>query len=337
MSSRTPRAVTYPYRRIEPVEPTPADGPDPYGDPEPAWLEIDWREHRRTIDVAGTEINYAEIGEGEPIVFVHGLGGCWQNWLQNMPAMADAGYRAIALDLPGFGASPMPPWEISIPAYGRLVQDFCEQLGVAACTLVGNSMGGFVATEVAVTNVPLVERLVLVSSAGISHAKMRREPVVAGARVAIAANPLLLRLDLPSMRRPRLRKAAMSGVMRHPDRLRPELLIEFIQPSFGSEGFLPAVAALTGYDLLDRLEVIHDPTLIVWGRDDLVVPASDAAGFAERITGSRLVVFEDCGHVPMAERPVRFNRLLEEFIATPLPASGKDEAAGTEAAGMEAG
>lgn len=315
MSSRPPRAVTYPYRRIERVETTPADGPDPYGNPEPAWLEIDWQQHLHSIDIDGARINYAEIGEGPPIVFVHGLGGCWQNWLENMPRMAELGFRAIALDLPGFGASPMPPWEISIPAYGQLVQDFCERLDVTGCTLVGNSMGGFVATEVAVTNVPLVERLVLVSSAGISHASMRREPVVAGARVAVAANPLLFRLGLPEMRRPRLRNLSMAGVMRHPDQLRTELLIEFITHSFGSEGFLPAVAALTGYDLLDRLEDIHDPTLIVWGRDDLVVPASDSAGFAERISGSRLVVFDDCGHVPMAERPLRFNRLLAEFAA----------------------
>jgi pimeloyl-ACP methyl ester carboxylesterase len=318
VSSRAPRAVTYPYRRIEAVDATPSDGPDPYGNPDPDWLRIDWREHLRSIEVRGARINYAEIGEGPPIVFVHGLGGCWQNWLENMPRMAELGFRAIALDLPGFGASPMPPWEISIPAYGRLVEDFCADLGVTACTLVGNSMGGFVATEVAVTDVPLVERLVLVSSAGISHARMRREPVVAGARVAVAANPLLLRLDLPALKRPGLRKLAMGGVMRHPERLRRELLLEFMAHSFGSEGFLPAVAALTGYDLLDRLEAIHDPTLIVWGRDDLVVPAADAAGFVERIDAARLEVFADCGHVPMAERPVRFNRLLAQFASAPL-------------------
>ncbi|MCL4287586.1 MAG: alpha/beta fold hydrolase, partial [Thermoleophilia bacterium] len=111
---RPPRAVTYPYRRIERVEVTPADEPDPYGDDSPAWLAIDWGRHLRTIEAGGTPINYAEIGEGPAIVFVHGLGGCWQNWLENMPRMAALGFRAIALDLPGFGSSPMPPWQISI-------------------------------------------------------------------------------------------------------------------------------------------------------------------------------------------------------------------------------
>ena len=317
---RGPHAVTYPYRRIERIDATPADGSDPYGnpDPEPAWMGIDWRRRLGSVELEGTDVNYAEIGEGPAIVFLHGLGGCWQNWLENLPRMAELGFRAIALDLPGFGASPMPPWEISIPRYGGLVGALCDRLEVGPCTLVGNSMGGFVAAEIAAREPQWVERLVLVSAAGISHATMRREPVLAGARMSLVANPLLLRLDVPSMKRPGLRRLAFAGVMRHPDRLRPELLVEFLAPAFGAPGFLPAVAALTGYDLLDRLPAVRVPTLVTWGRDDLVVPASDAAGFVDRIPGSRLVVFEDCGHVPMAERPVRFNRLLADFCAEPV-------------------
>jgi pimeloyl-ACP methyl ester carboxylesterase len=317
--SRKPRAVTYPYRRIEHVDPTPPDGPDPYGSPDdpPAWMEIDWQSRLRTIEVSGTPINYAEHGQGPPIVFVHGLGGSWQNWLENMPRMAELGYRAIALDLPGFGASPMPPWEISIHAYGELLGEFCKALELPACMLVGNSMGGFVAAEVAVGEPEWVDRLVLVSAAGISHASMPREPVLAGARLTTLANPLLFRLDMPAMRRPGLRKLAFAGVVRHPERLRRELLVEFLTPAFGAPGFIPATAALIGYDLLDRLEGIRVPTLVVWGRDDLVVPARDAAGFVDRIPGSRLVIFGDCGHLPMAERPVRFNRLLAEFRVEP--------------------
>jgi pimeloyl-ACP methyl ester carboxylesterase len=285
---RSPRAVTYPYRRIEPVEVTPADGPDPSGDEAPAGLGVAWQQLLHTIEIGGARINYAAIGTGPAIVFVHGLGGCWQNWLENMPRMAELGYRAIALDLPGFGSSPMPPWPISIPNYGQLLGDFREALDLGTCTLVGNSMGGFIAAEVAVGEPEWVDRLVLVSSAGISHATMRRG----------------------------LRKLALGGVMRHPDRMPREILVEFIAPALGAPGFVPAVAALTGYDLLDRLERIRVPTLVVWGRDDLVVPAADAAGFLQRIPGAELVVFDDCGHVPMAEHPTRFNRLLARFCET---------------------
>jgi len=317
---RPPRAVTYPYRRIERVDVTPAEGPDPYGDDTPAWLGIDWREHLGSIEIGGARVNYASIGEGPAILFVHGLGGCWQNWLENMPRMAELGFRAVALDLPGFGASPMPPWGISIPDYGRLVGDFRDALGLGECTLVGNSMGGFIAAEVAVGEPEWVEQLVLVSSAGISHATMRRGPVVAGARVSVLANPMLRRLDAAAMRRPGLRRLMMGGVMRHPERMPRELLVEFIAPALGAPGFVPAVAALVGYDLLDRLVRIRVPTLVVWGRDDLVVPAADAAGFMERIPDAQLAVFDDCGHVPMAEHPVRFNRLLAEFCDVPVAA-----------------
>jgi pimeloyl-ACP methyl ester carboxylesterase len=317
-----PRAVTYPYKRIVRPEPTPDEGPDPYGvegEPErgPAWLRIDWREHLHRIEIDGTTVNYAEIGSGRPIVFVHGLGGCWQNWLENLPHFAERGYRAIALDLPGFGASPMPDWEISMPAYGRLVDGFARELGLEAAAVVGNSMGGFIAAEVATNGPDWTDHLALVSAAGISHATMRREPALVTARMLAVTAPLVLRFNELGLRRPGVRQAAFRGVMRHPLKMRRELLYEFFVPAMGSPGFGDAMVSLTGYDFLDRLAEIDDPTLIVWGRDDLVVPASDSDGYEGRIADAELHVFEDCGHVPMAERPVRFNRLLGEFIERP--------------------
>jgi pimeloyl-ACP methyl ester carboxylesterase len=313
-SSRGPRAVTYPYRRIERPAPTLSDGPDPYGNPDPEWLRIDWREHTRWVDLAGTRVSYAEIGSGPPLLFIHGLGGSWQNWLENLPPLAAAGYRAIALDLPGFGHSPMPDFDVSMPAYGRLVDDFCAALGLAGATIVGNSMGGFIAAEVALSEPEWIERLVLVSAAGISHATMRKEPVAAGAHLMVALTPLAVRMNLLGLRRPRLRRAAFQSVMRHPELIRPELLWELFVHTMGSPAFRQSMVALTGYDFLDRLERLAVPTLLVWGRDDLVVPAADASGYAERISDSELHIFADTGHVPMVERPVRFNRLLGRFI-----------------------
>lgn len=309
-----PRAVTYPYKRIERPAPTPADGPDPYGNEQPAWLEIDWSEHVRLIEIGGAQINYVEIGSGRPVLFVHGLGGNWQNWLENLPAFAAAGCRAVALDLPGFGQSPMPPWEISVPAYGQLVNDFCAALGLDSdVLLVGNSLGGFIAAETAISAPAWIDRLVLVSAAGISHAEMRRGPVVAAARLLHLTHPIASALSRGGLRRPGLRQLSFQGVFRHPQRIRRELLYELSVNGVGRPGFLPAVASLTGYDFLDRLERIAVPTLLVWGRDDLLVPASDAPGYERRIADAELVIFDDCGHVPMAERPTRFNRLVAEF------------------------
>src|SRR3712207_5975578 len=89
---------------------------DGYGQTaQPDWRSIDWSRHLRRVDIEGTPVNYVDIGSGElePVVFVHGLGGQWQNWLENIPRAA-AERRVITLDLPGFGRSPMPVDRITI-------------------------------------------------------------------------------------------------------------------------------------------------------------------------------------------------------------------------------
>lgn len=310
-------------------DPTPSEGPDPYGDPDPEWLKIDWREHLRTINVpttssasrpgvagsAGdTTVNYAEIGSGPGIdlVFVHGLSGCWQNWLENLPYFARR-HRVVAVDLPGFGASPMPPWEISIEAYGRFLHDFCEAIGVGDCAVIGNSMGGFIAAEAATREPERFEKLVLVSSAGVSQVHLRREPIEVIGRMMAATAPLALKAQQRSLRRPGLRELSFRMVMDQPNALPPQLLWEFMNGA-GTDGFLPALSACIGYDILDRLEDVPVATLIAWGRDDRIIPASDALEFGRRLRHSETVIFDRCGHVPMAERPVRFNRLLEAFL-----------------------
>ena len=301
--------------RVALPPPTPADGPDPYGDPEPEWLRIDWREHRREVEVVGARTNYVELGEGPPLLFVHGLSGAWQNWLEQIPHFART-HRVVALDLPGFGGSPMPPWDISIPAYGRYLRDFCERLEIEHCALVGNSMGGFIATEVAIAEADRVDKLGLVSAAGITWARARREPAAVLGRVARAAAPAALKLQLSGIRRPRLRHRSFRGVFHDPSGLRRELLWENVVPALQSPGYFDAMTTLVGYDIRHRLEEIEDPTLIVWGRNDRVVPVPAALSYKRRIgENAELHIFDKTGHVPQMERPVRFNRLLEDFLA----------------------
>jgi pimeloyl-ACP methyl ester carboxylesterase len=315
IASDTAYAFKLARGRIDLPAATPSDGPDPYGNPDPEWLRIDWRKHRRQVDVVGAKVNYVEMGEGPPLLFVHGLSGCWQNWLENIPYFART-HRVVALDLPGFGGSPMPPWEISIPAYGRFLRDFCERLGVGRSSLVGNSMGGFIATEVAITEPDRVDDLVLVSAAGITWARARREPAAMIGRVGRAAAPVLLRFHMQGIKRPRLRRNYFQGIFFDPDGLRREMLWENIVPALQSPGYYDALTTLWGYDIRDRLEDIGVPTLIVWGRNDRVVPVPAAVSYRKRIgKNAELVIFDHCGHVPQIERPARFNRLLEEFLA----------------------
>ena len=314
IAADTQMAVRLARGKAELPEPTPADGPDPYGNPDPDWLGIDWSEHRCEVDVVGARANYVEMGQGPPIVFVHGLSGAWQNWLEQIPHFARS-HRVVAVDLPGFGASPMPPWEISIPAYGTFLRDFCERLGVERGAIVGNSMGGFIATEVAIAEPERVSHLALVSAAGITWARARREPAAMIGRVGRAAAPLALRFQMSGIRRPGIRRRAFGGVFHDPEGLRRELLWENVVPALQSPGYYDAMTTLVGYDIRDRLSEIEDPTLIVWGRNDRVVPVPAALAYRRRIGHAKLHIFDATGHVPMMERPVRFNRLLENFLA----------------------
>ncbi len=287
-----------------------------YGNPDPEWLRIDWRRHRRRVELPGAEVNYVEIGQGPPVVLVHGLSGCWQNWLENLPHFGRS-HRTIALDLPGFGDSPEPSWKIDIPAYGRLLHDFCEKLGVDGnAALIGNSMGGFVATEAVIEQPGRFEHLVLVSAAGITYARARNEPAAMLGRVAQVTGPILARFNRIGLVRPRARQVAFRGLFRYPNRLRPELLWEQVEPALRSPGTADALRALFGYDVRDRLTEIEIPTLIVWGFNDRIVPVQAALSYKRRVPNSRLEIFERTGHLPQLERPARFNAVVDEFLAS---------------------
>jgi len=285
-----------------------------YGDPDPEWLKVDWREHLHRVQLPGAEVNYAEIGEGEPILFLHGLGGCWRNWLETLPHFGRT-HRAIALDLPGFGDSPMPSWPIDMPAYGRLIHDFCEKLGIdRVSALVGNSMGGFVATEATIERPSRFEKLVLVSAAGISFAEAEGRRLEAAvslfeAAVAFLGGPRRLWVN-----RPQGRQFAFGRLVHYPNRVRPELLREQMEPGIGAPGFADAIRAIGGYDTRHRLTEIEIPTLVVWGLNDRIVPVEAAIGYHRLIPDSRLELFERTGHMPQLERPARFNALLDGFL-----------------------
>jgi pimeloyl-ACP methyl ester carboxylesterase len=282
------------------------------------WLDVDWREHQRWVSVEGAVLNTIELGEGPPLVFVHGLSGSWPNWLEQVPVLA-AEHRVIAVDLPGFGSSPMPSREISISGYARTLERLFAELGLDAAAVVGNSMGGFIAAELAIAFPQLVERLVLISAAGISTTddpRTRRAiPTLRRAeRITAAGAAWLASRSDAVARRARLREATLALVVRHPGRLPAALAAEQLRGA-GKPGFLQALEAILDYDFRDRLPEIACPTLIVWGDGDRLISVRDADVFAELIPGSRKVVFEDTGHMAMLERPAAFNALLREFLA----------------------
>ena len=282
------------------------------------WLDVDWREHQRWVSVADQPVNTIDLGDGPPLVFIHGLSGSWPNWLEQLPVFADS-HRVIAMDLPGFGHSPMPSERITISGYARLLDGLFDELGIDAATIVGNSMGGFISAELAIAFPQRVERLVLVSPAGLStyrHPRGTRAlPALHRAERIVAAYTAWMasKSDIVT-KRAFLRNATLGLVTRHPGRLPAALAAEQLRGA-GKPGFIQALEANLDYDFRDRLPEIACPTLIVWGDGDRVITVRDAAVFAEMIPGSRKVVYEDTGHMAMLERPDAFNSLLRDFLS----------------------
>jgi pimeloyl-ACP methyl ester carboxylesterase len=117
------------------------------------------------------------------------------------------------------------------------------------------------------------------------------------------------------VKRARLRRIALQPVVRYPERLSFPLASELVAGA-NAPGFLSAFDALMGYSFRDKLERIEAPVLIVWGRNDMLVPVEDAEMFEHLIgDNAHSVIFEDTGHLAMLERPTRFNELLSSFIA----------------------
>lgn len=293
-------------------------------------MDVDWQAHQRWVEVGGTPVNVIDLGgDGDPVVFVHGLSGCWQNWLENLPFFRARGHRTLALDLPGFGASPMPREPITIAGYGRTVVGLLDALDLPSATVVGNSMGGFTAAECAISHPERTDRIVLDAAAGISIEQQRDERILrvleSGERVLAAYGGWIASKSELVARRKKLRKQLFALVAAHPGRLPAPLVAEQLRGS-GKPGFVQALDALTSYPIRDRLPEIQAATLIVHGTRDKLVPVRDADEFERLIPGAIKRIYEDTGHVPQMERPARFNEDVARFIdGSPLPT--RDEAA----------
>jgi pimeloyl-ACP methyl ester carboxylesterase len=287
------------------------------------WLDVDWTAHQRWVKIDNRWVNAIDIGSGPAIVLLHGLSGCWQNWLENIPAFA-GDHRVIAVDLPGFGESEMPYRPISVTGYARTIERLLDAFDIDRAVVVGNSMGGFVGAELAMRSPRRVEALCLVAAAGLSMEYIRSERN-RGLRPRLenlaffSLAWLATRSDIV-VRRPRLRRMLLTLVAAHPERLPSALLAEQMRGSGKPPGFADALEAMTRYPIRDRLGEITAPTLIVWGAEDRLVPVGDATEFEWLIPEARKLIYADTGHLAMLERPGRFNADLRAFLdALPGP------------------
>jgi len=271
----------------------------------------------RYIDVEGVRTRYRLAGEsGLPVVLVHGLGASAEVWQSNMDALASR-HRVYAPDLPGFGRTGEPEGMNYSPAgYSRFLTGFMNALGTGRAALVGHSLGGGIALRAVLDHPGLAERLILVSSAGLGREvslPLRAASLPFFERVFFKPSLPIFKLFL--------RRLVYDPAVITPEfaRLYYEL---FFQPKtiHAFAEILRAICTLRGArpgileSIREGLGTIRTPTLVIWGRQDRILPASQAFDAAARIPGARLHVFEHCGHMPNVEYPEEFNRLVLEFL-----------------------
>jgi pimeloyl-ACP methyl ester carboxylesterase len=265
-------------------------------------------EPRDTI-VGGVRWHSREApGAGTPVLYVHGHLASSASW-EDVLLAASAGHPAIAVDVPGFGASDRPwPYDYSVSGEARSLLAFLDARGIERVILVGNSLGGAAALLVAANHPERVAALVLVAPATPEApiawpARILRTPVIGEIAFALA-NRSLAAHGLRSWQYARA------------DRVTPQAVDDAWRPMTIPGTRRAALAAIRSdpkphVGLERRIRV---PTLILWGEKDRLIPATDAPRVQANIAGSRLVVIPDAGHLPQRERPEAFSRAVADFV-----------------------
>jgi pimeloyl-ACP methyl ester carboxylesterase len=271
------------------------------------------------VHLPGRRVSTLTMGDGPDVVLIHGLGSTKASFFDTAASLSRDGYRVHALDLPGFGSSSKPATApYTARWFAETVTAVMDRLGIDRAHMVGNSMGGRVALEVAMREPERVGALALLCPA-VAFVKRSYHPIVR-----------LLRPELGFLPH-RLRRSAVSGqlasLFHDPDVIDPyvaDVVVDEFQRVYASAGariaFLSAArniyldAPFGKHGFYPRLADLERPALFVWGSHDTVIPPGFKRHVAQWLPGAEQIVLEGCGHVPQVERPDQTNGLIRRFL-----------------------
>ena len=267
------------------------------------------------VNVDGARIHFQEFGDpAKPtLVLIHGYTASLYVWKTVAPMLAENGLHVVALDLPGFGYSDKPKWfDYTITSQARIVSRFMNRLGIGRATVIGSSYGGAVAATLALDYPERVEKLVLVDA--VSNDNVKNHPILKLAAVpgvGEAITPFLI--DSRAFQRHRMRKTLSRANHKLITNDRVESILRPLTAADAHRSLLATSRAWDACRIENDAHLINQPTLIIWGEDDSVIPVEEGYKLHDSILHSRLVVFKDCGHVPPEENSDLFTQLVTEF------------------------
>lgn len=256
----------------------------------------------KEVLIFGQKVQYVEAGAGPTVILLHGLGGSWQSWHFNIGALAEK-YHVVALDQIGFGKSDKPFVNYRIRTYVDFLDQFCKQLKIERATLVGNSMGGWIAAMFTASFPDRVDKLVLEDAAGYAPPKDFDTRVFYGLNPTTRAGMKIL-----------IAKVFYSKAFQT-DAFIDQSIAARLAAGDGYTINSITESIIRGEDYLDDIvKKIKRPTLLIWGRQDGLVPLAEGERFNKDIAGSKMIVIEECGHVPNLEKPGEFNAAVLKFL-----------------------
>jgi pimeloyl-ACP methyl ester carboxylesterase len=269
------------------------------------------------IAVQGHNIRYRVAGTGPALILLHGIGRSLEDWSENITALAEQ-HRVYAIDLLGFGLSDKPDQAYSIDRLRDIVRGFMDALGIEQATIIGNSLGGAIATRLALHASWRVAGMVLLAPAGfglgiVSFLRLcavpglgewitRKRPDSSGTRQLLSA-------CFHDKRFVTEQRVALT----HQLALQPGAQSAFLK-TLRSTCTIRGVKKTVLQGIAGQIDKLNIPTLVIWGQQDLILPATYAA-IAGQIAGAEVVVFDSCGHFPQIERAAEVNTLIGNFTA----------------------
>ena len=283
------------------------------------------------VDIGSLRVHHMHGGHGSAVVFVHGLGSSgYMEWRFNLEPAA-ARHRVFAPDLPGYGRTEKPRARYTIQYFARFIQRYMADRGLRSATLVGASLGGRIALEVALEQPKLARKLVLVNTLGLGRPQLRMTQMAYGLvtlpRVGEAVMGFTrdaLRWAPPNMiRRVAARYAGGGSDL---EEALDDIYLDDLREMYATDEFrnaylttirsLISPGAIFGgqHDVTGRLNELKIPVQLIWGANDPLFPLEHAARAHSMIERSTLSVIEGAGHTPESERPEEFNRVLNRFL-----------------------
>jgi pimeloyl-ACP methyl ester carboxylesterase len=283
------------------------------------------------LDVGALRVHHMHGGHGTPVVFIHGLGSSgYMEWRRNLEPVA-VRHRVYAPDLPGYGRTDKPRVRYTIPYFARFVRRYMDFLGLRRAAVIGASLGGRIALEVALEEPRLVRKLVLVNTLGLGRPQVRMAQMAYGLVTIPRVGEAVMGLARDALTwapRKVIRRfaARYAGVSVDLEETMDDSYLDDLRDMYAADGFhnayLSTVRSLVNpralfgghHDVRRRLNELKIPVQLIWGAADPLFPIAHAERAQSLIGEAALAVIDSAGHTPQAEQPAEFNRVLEAFL-----------------------